>query len=61
MSDTSIKLFNKIDRILLSQKKIIHQIWFDFRQDANKKGPHEFPDKYISYQKSWIDNNPDWL
>ena len=53
--------FEEIDRILLSQKKIIHQIWFDFRQEKDKKGSHKFPDKYVKYQKSWLDNNPDWL
>lgn len=53
--------FEEIDKTLLSEKKIIHQIWFDFRQEKDKKGPHEFPDKYVKYQKSWLDNNPDWL
>ena len=53
--------FKEIDQTLLSQKKIIHQIWFDFRQEKDKKGPHEFPDKYVKYQKSWLDHNPDWL
>jgi len=33
----------KIDSILLSQEKIIHQIWFDFRQEKDRKGPHVFP------------------
>jgi len=51
----------KIDSILLSQEKIIHQIWLDFRQEKDRKGPHVFPDKYKKYQQSWLDNNPDWL
>jgi mannosyltransferase OCH1-like enzyme len=53
--------FKKIDQVLLSQKRIIHQVWFDFREGIDKKGPHKFPDKYNDYQKSWIDNNPDWF
>jgi mannosyltransferase OCH1-like enzyme len=53
--------FEKIDRILLSQTKIIHQIWFDFRQEKDKKGPPEIPDKYKNYRESWATNNPDWL
>ncbi len=54
--------FEKIDQILLSQKnKIIHQIWYDFREEEDKKGPHEVPDKYVEYQKSWLDNNPAWF
>jgi len=61
MPDISIKEFEEIDRVLLSQKKIIHQIWFDFREENDKKGPHELPGKYKKYRKSWLDNNPDWL
>jgi mannosyltransferase OCH1-like enzyme len=53
--------FEKIDQILLSRKKIIHQIWFDFREEKDRVGTHEFPEKYKKYQQTWLDNNPDWL
>ena len=59
-SSTIYDEFEEIDQTLLSQKKIIHQIWFDFREEKDKKGPHEFPGKYKNYQRSWIVKNPDW-
>jgi mannosyltransferase OCH1-like enzyme len=49
--------FDNIDKYLLRQAHIIHQIWFNF---SSSTGSTSVPDKYRALTESWVINNPKW-
>jgi len=50
--------FDNIDKKLLENKgKIIHQIWYNFK---NPDEEQPIPDKYKKLRESWKINNPEW-
>jgi inositol phosphorylceramide mannosyltransferase catalytic subunit len=55
--------FDSVDKkLLVAGGKIIHQIWFDFKNPRNvddSKNP--IPEKYQKLRDTWIVNNPDWM